>query len=255
VVFNEVLWFFLSLEVQTIGIIKMFSGIVHNCYQVIHLERKEGFIAFSVAVTPELTEKLYIGASVSIDGVCLTVTRIDAQTISFDVIGETIRATNLKNLVVHDWVNVELSLTADHDVSGHIVSGHVDGTVTIEVIEQPDENNYTLTFSAEERLMKYIFAKGYIALNGCSLTVGVVERDKNSFSVYLIPETLRRTNLKNKNINDQVNVEVERQTQAIVDTVNDFLGKLAANSLSDKNSLNILNDLMPDLLSKLKKNP
>jgi riboflavin synthase len=198
-----------------------------------------------VGLNKELVEKLDIGSSVAVNGVCLTVAGLkeaskesdtNSSEVRFDVISESIRVTNLNDLNEGDLVNIELSISTQSDISGHVVSGHVDGVATIKSIECPDENNYVIRLKAPSPLMKYIFPKGFIALNGCSLTVGSIDRNSNEFSVYLIPETLRRTNLSARQVGDELNLEVERHTQAIVDTVNQFLDgikeKLAAGGVS-----------------------
>lgn len=239
----------------------MFSGIVRGCYPVLRPTRKIGQLQFGVRLDRELTEKLEIGSSVAVNGVCLTVTGLgdskeekDTTTgeVSFDVIAESIRVTNLKDLTEGDPVNIELSMSTQSDISGHIVSGHVDGVATIKSIELPDENNYVMRLTAPPQLMKYIFPKGFIALNGCSLTVGSVLRNDNEFSVYLIPETLRRTNLHGAKAGDELNLEVERYTQAIVDTVNHFLegikDKITGGGISSE-------ELEEILISRLAKAP
>ncbi len=219
----------------------MFSGIVRGCFPVLRPTRKIGQLELRVLLDQDLIEKLDIGSSVAVNGVCLTVTGLgkatketqaDPYEVNFDVIAESIRVTNLKDINEGDLVNIELSLSTQSDISGHVVSGHVDGVATITSVEQPDENNYIIRLKAPSHLMKYIFPKGFIAVNGCSLTVGSIDRPNDEFSVYIIPETLRRTNLASHQIGDELNLEVERHTQAIVDTVNQFLhgikDKLAA---------------------------
>jgi riboflavin synthase len=231
----------------------MFSGIVLGAFPITEVVRQTGLMTITVELSQELTAQLYIGASVAVDGVCLTVTRLNEDAAEFDMILETIRVTALQDLEVGSLVNIELSLTGNRDISGHIVSGHVDDVVRLEAIERPDENNCTLVFSAKPRWMKYIFPKGYISLNGCSLTVGYVDREKSTFCVYLIPETLRRTTFGLRKVGDAVNVEVERQTQAIVDTINSFLERLESKLLSGTSSAKLLEDLVPELTGKLGK--
>jgi riboflavin synthase len=218
---------------------------------VAEIVRQQGLLSITVALPEDLVSQLYVGASVAIDGVCLTVTSLTGSGVMFDVILETIRVTSLCELEVGKLVNVELSLTGNKDISGHIVSGHIDDVVTIESIERPDENNCTFVFSAKKQWMKYIFPKGYVALNGCSLTVGFVNRESGTFCVYLIPETLRRTTFATKQVGDLVNIEVERQTQAIVDTINIFLEKLETKLLSGEASPKLLEELVPSLTEKL----
>ena len=104
------------------------------------------------------------------------------------------------------------------EIGGHLLSGHISATVQISNIKNP-ENNHIITFSVDPETLRYIFPKGYVALNGVSLTVGEVEKSNNSFDVYLIPETLRLTNLSNKVIGDKINLEIETQTKNMVDTM------------------------------------
>jgi riboflavin synthase len=126
-------------------------------------------------------------------------------------------------------VNVERSHRPGMEIGGHIVSGHVDGTAKIVRVEQP-ANNYVITLAIPEAWMKYVFPKGFLALNGVSLTVAEADKKNHTITVYLIPETLRRTSFAQKKVGDLVNFEVDRQTQAIVDTVVDFLGNLVKNT-------------------------
>ena len=107
------------------------------------------------------------------------------------------------------------------EIGGHLLSGHVSTTATISKVENPD-NNHIITFSTDLETIKYIFPKGYIALNGVSLTVGEVDRQNKNFNVYLIPETLRLTNLGNKIIGDRINLEIETQTRNMVDTISEI---------------------------------
>jgi riboflavin synthase len=205
------------------GILTMFSGIVRGTYPVIAVEAKTGLLTVEVSLDPALLSVLEVGASIAVDGVCLTVTRLTSETACFDIMMETIRVTTLRDLKVGDSVNIEPSLTTQRDISGHIVSGHVDTTARVIEVQRPDENNCTLLFEAPPPWIKYIFPKGFIALNGCSLTVGWVDKKASRFSVYLIPETMRRTTFGGIRVDDLVNVEVERQTQVIVDTISEFM--------------------------------
>jgi riboflavin synthase len=215
----------------------MFSGIVHSCCQVTRIQRSLSKVELEIELGEEVITKLHLGCSVAINGVCLTVTAMSNGLVTFDVINETMRVTNLKNLQRHDRVNIELSLSTQADISGHIVSGHIDGLATVINIERSSADNKQDSYSLNNQTMnlilqtppvltKYIFTKGFITLNGCSLTVGHVDRHNNTFAIYLIPETLRRTNLSLITEGSELNLEVEKTTQAIVDTVHDFLNKI-----------------------------
>jgi riboflavin synthase len=204
----------------------MYTGIVQRSVEVTHLHDEPGLRTFAVRLPQELRDGLEIGASVGLDGVCLTVTRIDSEDVFFDAIRETQELTTLGEVELGNEVNVERSALSGAEIGGHEISGHVDGTLTIRDIEN-DENNCVLTFAAPANRMKYIFPKGFIALNGCSLTVVDVDREKAVFTVHLIPETLGVTTFGAKHVGDRVNFEIDRKTQVIVDTVRSFLSEQA----------------------------
>lgn len=200
----------------------MYSGIVQGCFAIQQIQRKPGLHCLSVDLPEALLQDLHIGASVGMDGVCLTVTAIAGSRISFDVMQQTLAVTTLGQLQLHSMVNIERSAKQGVEIGGHMVSGHVDGTVEIVAIEEP-ENNRFVTYRVPTEKMKYIFDKGFIALNGCSLTVAKVDREQHTFTVCYIPETLRITTHGAKQMGDRINFEIDRQTQTIVDTVEHFL--------------------------------
>jgi riboflavin synthase len=204
----------------------MYTGIVHGAYPLTSVVRKPGLHQFLIELPPELLEELNIGASVGLDGVCMTVTEINGNQLSFDAMQETLKTTTLGGVDVGDLVNVERSAKQGAEIGGHNISGHVDGCAEIIAIEQT-ENNCTLHFRLPPQLTKYVFKKGFVGVNGCSLTVADFKRDEATFSVCLIPETLRVTNLGQKRLGDWVNIEVDRQTQVIVDTVERVLAERA----------------------------
>ncbi|MDX1385600.1 MAG: riboflavin synthase subunit alpha, partial [Thermoanaerobaculia bacterium] len=195
----------------------MYTGIVQTACELAGVEERPGQRTLTVAMPDWLREGLAIGASVGLDGVCLTVTQIDNGSVSFDTIRETNERTTLGRVAAGDRVNVERSAVAGAEIGGHEISGHVDGTAEIVAIDEP-EGNRILTFLVPADFMPYIFPKGFIALNGCSLTVVDVEREANTFTVHLIPETLRVTTFDEKKVGDRVNFEIERRTQVMVDT-------------------------------------
>ena len=175
----------------------------------------------SVKTPSKFSDDIKIGASVCIDGVCLTVTSINGDELDFDIIMETLNVTNFSNVKTGDAVNVERSMKLGDEIGGHLLSGHVSTTATISKLETP-ENNHIVTFSTDLETIKYIFPKGYIALNGVSLTVGEVDKSNQTFNVYLIPETLRLTNLGEKVVGDKINLEIETQTRNMVDTISEM---------------------------------
>ncbi|MEH6557545.1 MAG: riboflavin synthase subunit alpha [Oceanicoccus sp.] len=201
----------------------MFTGIVQGSFPILSIERKPGLHTLRFDFPAALLQDLAIGASVSVDGVCLTVTIIEGSCVSFDVMQQTLSLTTIGQLDGGDVVNIERSAKQGVEVGGHIVSGHVDGCAEVIAIEQP-ENNCFISYRAPAEKMKYIFPKGFVGLNGCSLTVAEVNKAESVFTVCYIPETLRVTTHGAKNVGDRVNFEIDRQTQAIVDTVENFLG-------------------------------
>ncbi|MGL6070556.1 riboflavin synthase subunit alpha, partial [Craterilacuibacter sp.] len=140
----------------------------------------------------------------------------EGDRVSFDLMQETLRLTNLGTLAIGDFVNVERAARFGDDIGGHAMSGHIFCCAeVVAVVESP--NNHMLRFSLPDAALKYVFAKGYVGIDGISLTVG--ELVDNTFSVHLIPETLARTIIGSRRVGGKVNIEVDPQTQAIVDTV------------------------------------
>ncbi|AXK40279.1 riboflavin synthase subunit alpha [Crenobacter cavernae] len=203
----------------------MFTGIVQGTADVVGIVDKENFRTHVLRLPAELLPGLAIGASVAHNGCCLTVTEIDGDVVSFDLMHETLKLTNLGRLEVGDKVNVERAAKFGDDIGGHAMSGHIVATGEVtEVIESP--NNRTLWFRLPRELMKYVLAKGYIGVDGCSLTIGSVDGER--FCVHLIPETLTRTLMGVRRVGDLVNIEIDPNTQAIVDTVERVLAERGA---------------------------
>lgn len=196
----------------------MFTGIVQDYLPVKTIDHKPSLLTFSVELTPVLLENLQIGASVAIDGVCLTVTAIDGNEVFFHAMMETLRLTTLQYLAPHKKVNIERSSRIGDEMGGHRVSGHVSNMAQIVAVHEPT-NNRVLTLEVPKDFMKYVIQKGFIALDGCSLTVGDVDRNICTFDVWLIPETMARTGFGVKGVGDYVNIEFDPTTQVIVDTV------------------------------------
>jgi riboflavin synthase len=200
----------------------MYTGIVQGAFEVVEINRKTDFMSFAVRFPPELLEDLAPGTSVNIDGVCQTVVQVDGNKVWFDAMIETLRRTTLGELNQGDKVNVERSARVGQENGGHEIAGHVDGM--LEVIEMHEsEDNLFLAFRVPEAYRRYIFDKGFLSVHGCSLTVTNFDREAGTFEVYLIPETLRLTNLGYKKVGGSVNFEIDRRTQAIVDTVIGYL--------------------------------
>lgn len=203
----------------------MYSGITRGLFEVTWLDRKPGLIQYCVQFNEALVQGLEIGASVSIDGVCQTVMHLCENTVGFQAINETLQRTTLNDLQVGRKVSVEKSLRFGDVVGGHELAGHVIGTATVVDI-LPTENNLTLILSCPRDWFKSILTKGFIAVDGSSLTIGEIDSKRNTFAIHLIPETLRVTNFGNKKMNDRVNIELDFKTQVIVQTVERILGEM-----------------------------
>lgn len=206
----------------------MFTGIVQGKTQIQSIVEHPSSKTLQV-VLPVLSQSaLQIGASVAINGVCLTVTGFEAQhdglLVSFDVIEQTLALTNLGLLQSGSWVNFERSMRLSDEIGGHQVSGHVDTTVTLTRIEKTQDSCY-MHFNFPEHLAKYLFAQGFVALNGCSLTIAAINYDAHELTIALIPETLESTIFGQLQLGDKINLELERQTQAVVDTVERILAQ------------------------------
>ena len=199
----------------------VFTGIIQEKAQVSSIEKSQDFSSIRIEASSDFVKGIKVGASVSIDGVCLTVTSIKENSLAFDIIIETLRVTNLSNLEESDLVNLERAARFGDEIGGHIISGHVSGIVKISKIEKTT-NNHILSFKTSNDLIKYIFPKGYVSLNGISLTIGEVNKVDNVFTVYLIPETLRITTMIDKKIGDMINLEVETQTKTTVDLITEM---------------------------------
>ena len=200
----------------------MYTGIVQAVCHVKTVVKKTGLNSLVVVLPDSLLVDLTIGASVGLDGVCLTVTAINDDCISFDVMQETLAVTTLGTLNAGSLVNVERSAKQGVEIGGHLLSGHVD-TQAVIVLINLSENNCEIVYKIQPEFMPYLFKKGFVALNGCSLTIASVSKEDSTLTVFFIPETLRVTTHSNKKMGDNVNVEVDRQTQVIVDTVRAFL--------------------------------
>lgn len=199
----------------------MFTGIVQAQCLVVGVDDEAGVRR----ITTDLGEHargLRRGASVAHNGVCLTATEIDGERVAFDVISETLALTNLGEVGVGDRVNIERSLSFGDEVGGHVVSGHVSTTARVADIEV-DGSNRTMWFDVDPDAMGFLLMKGWVALDGASLTISRVDRERHRFAVSLIPETLERTTLGRVGPGDRVNVEFDAQTQAIVTTVREML--------------------------------
>ena len=200
----------------------MFTGIVQGMAEVVAIEEKQSFRTHVLKLPAHMLDGIELGASIAHNGCCLTVTQVDGDRVSFDLMQETLQVTNLGELKLGDKVNVERAARFGDEIGGHSMSGHIMCLAAVaDVIRSP--NNCTVWFEMPSALMKYVFTKGYIGIDGCSLTIGQVEG--NRFCVHLIPETLERTIIQWRQVGDRINIEIDPQTQAIVDTVERVLAE------------------------------
>jgi riboflavin synthase len=207
----------------------MYTGITRGTYEVASVERRTGVLAFRVALPDRLREGLEVGASVSIDGVCQTVVSIDDAGVLFEAIQESLDLTTLDDLSVGRRVAVERSSRVGDEIGGHDVAGHVIGTGQV-IARTAIGEQCDLSLEVPAAWMKYILFKGFIAIDGSSLTVGKVDPN-GRFDLHLIPETLRLTNLGRLEVGDRVNVELDARTVAIVGTVERVMEQRAESGL------------------------
>jgi riboflavin synthase len=198
----------------------MFSGIVQEAGKVIGFVKERDIYNLSIECSSEFISDLKKGASISVDGVCLTVKDENPEILRFDLVEETIKRTNFQNIKTGDNVNLERSLKMGDEIGGHPVSGHIHGISKVISIDKRDQS-WDVKFSVESFMHDYMLHKGYVAINGCSLTVGEVSNE--SFMIHLIPETLSITNLFQLEQDSVVNIELDQNTIIIADTVKKYL--------------------------------
>ena len=175
----------------------MYTGIIQALCPVVEMIDKPGLKSFTVEMPTRLADGLQIGASVSIDGTCFTVTKIDGARVSFDAMQETLAKTTIGSLKAGDSVNVERSAKMGDEIGGHPMSGHV--STMAEIVDVAEsENNKSMTFKVNPSWMRFIFSKGFIGLDGASLTVVDADAKAGTFKVHFIPETLKLTRFGTK---------------------------------------------------------
>lgn len=185
----------------------MFTGLVTELGAITAITRGESSAVFTIKA-PGSVAGLGVGDSIAVNGVCLTATSLTADSFTADVMVQTLNLTSLSQVEVGSQVNLELAAQIDTRMGGHIVQGHVDGVATV-LQMVPGEKWAQFDITVPDELMKYVVAQGSITLDGVSLTVGSLEDGSNLVTVWLIPETLAKTNLGGKKPGDLVNVEVD----------------------------------------------
>jgi riboflavin synthase len=185
----------------------VFTGLVSELGSITSITRGESSAVFTIKA-PQSVAGLAVGDSIAVNGVCLTATSLTADSFTADVMVQTLNLTSLSQVEAGSQVNLELAATMDMRMGGHIVQGHVDGVATVLQLA-PGEKWAQFDITVPAELMKYVVAQGSITLDGVSLTVGSFEDGSNLVTVWLIPETLAKTNLGGKKPGDLVNVEVD----------------------------------------------
>jgi riboflavin synthase len=196
----------------------MFTGIVQGIAIISEITGSDSLKTLLISFPDNALHNVTKGASIAINGTCLTVTSFetDKNIASFDVMLETLKLTNLASLKPGSKVNYERAASIGDEIGGHLMSGHIHASVEILDVESSHET-YSISFKTPPKLGKYLLDKGFVGLNGCSLTIG--EATSDSFNVHLIPETLDVTTFGDLRPGDKVNLEIDPQTQTIVETV------------------------------------
>ena len=194
----------------------MFTGIVSGQGIIHKIKNNVDYASITIKAPAGFSKNLKRGASVAVNGVCLTAKKGATDLLEFDVITETLEKTNFKLLSKGNKVNLERSMKADTEIGGHLVSGHIHGVGIIKSINDRDQTK-DLRIQPPASLMEYLFYKGYVGLNGCSLTIGKVF--KSSFNIHLIPETIKVTNFQKMKKGDLINIEIDQTTINTVETI------------------------------------
>lgn len=194
----------------------MFSGIVEEMGCIIKMDLQPGLLTLDIEAQACL-ERLMIGDSLSVNGVCLTVCNLKQNIFMVEAIPETLKLTNLGGLKVGDKVNLERSMTPLSRIGGHFVQGHVDGTATINRIEA-EGDSLRIAFQKPSIYQDCFIPKGYIAIDGMSLTL--VKTEHEEFEICLIPHTIKNTIVQFYNVGTKVNVEIDHMTKTIVHVIN-----------------------------------
>ena len=194
----------------------MFTGIVSGQGYIHRIKNNVDYTSIAIKAPLGFSKNLKRGASVAVNGVCLTAKKGATDLLEFDVITETLEKTNFKLLSKGNKVNLERSMKANTEIGGHLVSGHIHGVVVIKSINDRGQTK-DLRIQPPASLMEYLFYKGYVGLNGCSLTIGKVF--KSSFNIHLIPETIKVTNFQKMKKGDLINIEIDQTTINTVETI------------------------------------
>ncbi len=185
----------------------MFTGLIQAVGEVSSITLQETSARLAIT-SAEIASQIAQGDSVAVNGACLTVVAFDSKGFEVDVMVQTLNLTSIGSLEVGSQVNLELATRSSDRLGGHIVQGHVDGVAVVSKI-YADQEWTRMDISIPKDLMKYVVAQGSICVEGVSLTVGALNDAADEVSVWLIPETLSKTNLSKKSVGDPLNVEVD----------------------------------------------
>ena len=199
----------------------MFTGLIEKVCSVRTIHHKADSMKLVIDMG-EIASECNIGDSIAINGICLTISKLEGNLASFDVSAETIARTSLGKLNSSSQVNIERAMKANERFGGHFVLGHIDGTAKIQAIEKHGEF-VNIKFSADSELLEMMVLKGSVAVDGISLTLANI--DKDSFSVAVIPQTLKKTTLSNAKIGDCVNIEIDIIIKAVKKQLDKILPK------------------------------
>ena len=201
----------------------MFTGLITHIAQITNItirDDKDLILTIKIAKKDLQDNKYKIGSSIACSGTCLTLTKLEEKhnynLFSFDISPETIDKTTIYNWKKGNFINVEFSLKIGDEIGGHLVSGHIHGVGIIKSINDRGQTK-DLRIQPPASLMEYLFYKGYVGLNGCSLTIGKVF--KSSFNIHLIPETIKVTNFQKMKKGDLINIEIDQTTINTVETI------------------------------------
>jgi riboflavin synthase len=183
----------------------MFTGLIEDVGEIVQIGKKENFFQLTIASHFDLDAQ-GIGASISVDGVCLTVVKLDKQKFTVDVSPETLERTTLQKRKRGDLVNIERALRISDRLGGHLVTGHIDGVGTIKSIDKK-ENSLVISIEGPKGISPYLIEKGSVGLDGISLTINKVTG--NAFSVNIIPHTAQITTIGRRKVGDEVNIETD----------------------------------------------
>ena len=200
----------------------MYTGITQGLFPATDLKSGDYHISFKISLSEILSQNLNVGDSISIDGVCHTVEKVQGRDVFFTSGAETLSKTTLKFLESGQEVSIERSAKIGQEIGGHLMSGHVFGMGVVVGSESLGPNLW-LAIEVSEEMMPYIFEKGFIGVNGCSLTINRVNQKARTFELNLIPQTLALTAFSQKKLGDLVNIELDSQTVTIVQTVRRIL--------------------------------